>query len=70
MVSWFPHRSQFGSGLLLDLCALLFVQMVLFRTWKIISFVFDVRDGWETILYASVNVRLSGRSIPSRCRVL
>ncbi len=45
MVSGFPQWSQFGSGLILDLYALLVVQIVRLRIWNAVSRVLDVRAG-------------------------
>ncbi len=40
MVYTFPYRSQFGSGRILDLNALLFVYIVRLRIWNAVSRVF------------------------------
>ncbi len=45
MVSGFPQRSQFGSGRIRDLCALLLVQIVRLRIWNAVSRVFDFIAG-------------------------
>jgi hypothetical protein len=45
MVSGFPQRSQFGSGRILDLYALLLVQIVRLSIWNAVSRVLDVRAG-------------------------
>jgi hypothetical protein len=50
MVSISSQRRQVASGAILDLKAFLRVQTVLFRVWKINSFVLEGRRGRERIL--------------------
>jgi hypothetical protein len=45
MVSGFPQWSQFESGHILDLYALLLVEIVRLRIWSAICRVLDVRAG-------------------------
>jgi hypothetical protein len=61
MVSGFPQRSQFGSGRILDLYALLLVQTVRLRIWKAVSWVFDVMTGSRSAWYALLNTLCDGR---------
>jgi hypothetical protein len=48
IVSISHHFSQFGSCLIVDLNALLFVHTVLLRTWNTVSLLLKVMDGWKT----------------------
>jgi hypothetical protein len=50
MVSTFLHRSQFGSSRILDLNALIFIQMVRLRIWNAVSQVLEVRVGSQRTL--------------------
>jgi hypothetical protein len=45
MVSGSPERSQLGSGCILDLYALLLVQIVWLRIWNAVVRVLDVIAG-------------------------